>query len=333
MEKPIRIVGNDKIRGFNEKVRNGLEHALNFMLASTDDSKIQIANFDIFLMPVEAYINAYRKKSVLIKIHAEKDFVGELYWFFELRTAIVLGSLMRMMPAAAFEEKLRTEQFDATDQDSFGEVGNQLAGILDRAFRTLTSKNIHLRMDFNKKVYPDESIQVSSFINKEEYVVFLSSITIPNFGSQKLTLLLPRSLYETMLNLEIALEGITPKIVLLHSWDPEKTKRLQAAMNSRYVNVIPVAQPDELITLLDKPGVAAIGIDLKKTGFPLAHQDMIFFKRLAAQRLLSKIPYFLTWDGVDANGVQEIKKLGLLGATAGDLEKEFQSWSSSFTKP
>ncbi len=154
MEKPVRIVSSEKIRNFNEKVRNGLEHALNFMLANDDGSKATISSFEPFLMPIETYISAYKKKSILIKLHASKAFEGELYWFFEMKTAVVLGGMLRMLPAAALQEKVEEGTFDATDQDAFGEVGNQLSGILDRAFRTLTSKDVHLRMDFNKKSTP-----------------------------------------------------------------------------------------------------------------------------------------------------------------------------------
>ena len=127
MLKPVKIIASDKIRTFNDKVRNGLEHALNFMLATDDASKIQIGQFEPFLMPIDTYISAYKKQSILVKIFASKAFEGELYWFFELRTAIALGSLMRMMQPAAIDERLVKGSFDATDQDSFGEVGTSFA--------------------------------------------------------------------------------------------------------------------------------------------------------------------------------------------------------------
>lgn len=332
MEKPVRILTNEKIRAFNDKVRNGLEHALNFMLGTDGNNKVQISSLEPFLMPVETYISAYKKKSVLIKVFAENDFTGELYWFFELRTAIVLGSLMRMMAPTAFDEKLKAEIFDATDQDSFGEVGNQLIGILDRAFRSLSNKNIHLRMDFNKKVYPDETIQLSSFLNKEEYVVLVSTITIPNHGAQKLTLLLPRSLYETMLNIEISLEGITPQQVLVYSWNPAIVEKMQLAMNSRYVKVIPVDSPDKILDKIETPGVAAVGVDLKEMKLPFAHQDLIFFKRLIANRTFMRLPHFVTWQHIEAQGLREAVTMGLLGANQGSFASEFPLWASSFLK-
>lgn len=332
MEKPVRIVANEKIRTFNDKVRNGLEHALNFMLGTEEGNKVTISPFDAFLMPIEAYISAYKKKSILIKLHSSKAFDGELYWFFEMKTAVVLGGMLRMLPEAALKEKVDKEEFDATDQDAFGEVGNQLSGILDRAFRALTQKDIHLKMDFNKKVYPDEAIRVESFINKEEYVVLLATVTIPKQGSQKLTLLLPRSLYEVLLNLEIQLDGITPKSVLVYSWDPARVERLQAEMNSRYTKVIPVENVDDVLTKLDTPGLVGVGLDVKPLSFPLAHQDSILFKRMLANRTFIRMPFFLTWDGANDAGVRELFKLGLSGATKNPLLTEFPRWSHAFTK-
>lgn len=333
MEKPVRIIENEKMRTFNEKVRNGLEHALNFMLSASEaGGKIQISFFEPFLMPIEAYIQAYRKSSILIKIHSDHDYQGELYWFFETKTAIILGSLLRMLPVNALEEKIAKADFDAGDQDAFGEVGNQLCGILDRAFRSLTNKNIHLKMDFKKTVYPHESIKPESFRRDQEYVVLLSAITLPNQGSQKLTLLLPRSLYEVMLNLEVALEGIIPRRVLLYSADGALTDRLQTEMNSRHTKVVVMEKPDDVITMIDQSSVTAIGMEVPRPSFPLQHQDNIFFKRLATNRIFTRTPYFLTWKDATAAEVEQVTKLGLGGATAGSMEKDFPRWALSFTQ-
>lgn len=330
MEKPVRVLENTKIRDFNEKVRGGLEHALNFMLPGLE-AKIQISYFEPFLMPMEAYLQAYRKQSVMIKIHSERAYQGELYWFFELRTAILLGSLMRMMTPQAVEEKLAKGDFDAMDQDAFGEVGNQLCGILDRAFRTLTKRDIHLRMDFEKKVFPHESIKIESFRNQEEYVVFLSTITVPKQGGQKITLLLPRSLYEVMLNLDLSLEGITPKKVVLYSHQEEKREAMQAQMISRYTKVLPATAPDEVLTLVDEPGVSAVGIELPRMDFPLQHQDKILLKRFASNQTLKRMPYFLTWDGADGAQVAEVQALGLSGAVA-QAFAGFPGWAQGILK-
>lgn len=330
MEKPVRIVENEKIRNFNEKVRNGLEHAVNFMLG--EGSGVQISFFEPFLMPIEAYLQAYKKQSVMIKIYSDKDYQGELYWFFEMKTAILLGSMLRMIPTTSLDEKLAKGDFDATDQDAFGEVGNQLSGILDRAFRTLTKKNIHLRMDFNKVIYPSDKVGVSSFQNKEEFVVLLATITVPKHGGQKLTLLLPRSLYEVMLNIEVSLAGITPKKVIVHSWDEATMEKAQTGLNSRYVKVIPSEQPEDVLTLVDQPDVAALGINLKRPAFPLQHQDTIFLKRLATNKQITRLPYFLTWDKATEEEVKEVAKLGLHGASTGPFEANFARWVQAFTQ-
>jgi hypothetical protein len=332
MEKPVRVIENEKIRSFNEKVRNGLEHALNFMLTGNEGGEIQISYFEPFLMPIAAYLQVYQKQSVLIRIHSDHDYKGELYWFFELKTAVILGALMRLVPINSLAEKLAKGDFDATDQDSFGEVGNQLAGILDRAFRSLTNKNIHLRMDFKKVVYPSAETGLANFRNEEEYLVLLATVTIPVHGGQKLTLLLPRSLYEVMLNLEIALEGIEPKKVLLSSWDEALVENTQTEMNSRHTKVLVISSPEDVITAIDQPDIVAVGLHLKKIAFPLTLPDTIFFKRLAANRALMRTPYFLTWEGATDEQVKELAKLGLLGSTSANFAQNFSTWAQAFTQ-
>jgi hypothetical protein len=332
MEKPVRIESNEKIRGFNEKVRNGLEHALNFMLATDDSNKIAIGNFEPFLMPIEAYISAYKKRSILIKIMANKAFVGELYWFFELKSAVVLGGLLRQLQPSVLQEKAAKGDFDAMDQDAFGEVGNQLCGILDRAFRMLTNKNIHLKMDFNKKVYPDESIKVETFLNREEYVVLLCEIGLPAYGKEKITLLLPRTLYEVLLNLEIQLQGITPKILLVHSWSPERVEAMQRRLNSRYTKVLALEKPEDVLDRLATPNLVAVALDLKPLTFPLPLGEAMLFKRFAANRTFMRLPQYLTWEQPTDQGLQELKKLGFGGATVDSLEAGFPNWAHTFTQ-
>ena len=330
MLKPIRVSGTEKSRIFNDKLKNGLEHAINFILGTNGMEKVLISEFDLFLMPIETYLKAYKKKSILLKIFAENAFTGELYWFFELRTAITLGSLMRMMQESNIQDRLKTDVFDEMDQDSFGEIGNQLCGILDRAFRNLTSKNIHLKMDFKKSVFPNDSIQSSMFLQEEEYVVFLAGIRIPKFTDQKLTLLLPRSLYERLLNIELSLEGIAPKHLLVYSTDPARIANLEMKLTSRQVKVKSVDALDEILNNIDKYAVSAIGLEIKRPIFPLPHADTILFKRLAANPRFSRIPYFLTWPGIREEEIATLARLGLK-AVKGDFLMEFPLWSQAFT--
>ncbi len=196
----------------------------------------------------------------------------------------------------------------------------------------MTKKNIHLRMDFNKVIYPSESIGVKNFLNTEEYVVLLATVTIPKHGGQKLTLLIPRSMYEVMLNLELNLQGIEPKNVLVYSADENMREKIQKDLNSRYTKVWVFEQPEDLLPSLDKLKVSAVGFDFKKLQFPLQLQDQILLKRMGANRALAKLPYFFTWEGAADAEVDEVKKLGLNGATTGNFAANFPLWCRSFTQ-
>ncbi len=332
MEKPVRIIATERIKTFNHKVSHGLEHALNFMLGTDEETKIKIADFDCFLMPIESYLAAYKKNSILLKVYSDKDFKGEIYWFFELPAAILLGAILRILPEPILKEKLANQNFEKEDADSFGEVGNQLCGILDRAFRTLTAKNIHLTLDFDKPVFRDTAIEPSIFKNKEEYVVLLTTITVPKHGSQKLTLLLPRSLYEVMLNLELGLEGITPKTIVLYHPDEFYTEALRQATNNRYRKIIAAKEPDDIFNCLEDESIVGVAIHLKRLSFPLEHSDSILIKRVAANKKLAKLPLLLTWGNPSAEGVATLTAMGISGASEENFDKAFPTWLDSATK-
>jgi hypothetical protein len=332
MEKAVRIIGTERIKGFNHRISHGLAHAVNFMLGSDEGATIKISDFDCFLMPIETYLSAYKKNSILLKIYSDKDYKGELYWFFELPTAITLGALMRKLPEKILQEKIKGLNFENEDADSFGEVGNQLCGILDRAFRTLSSKNMHLTLDFKKPVFRDQAIETSLFKNKEEYVVLLATMTFPKHGAQKTTLLLPRSLYEVMLNLELQLDKITPKTVILYHPDEFYTEALRLATNNRYKKVIAAEKPEDVFTSLEGEGIVGAAIHLKQIKFPLEHQDSIFLKRIASNKKLKKLPFLFTWENQTPEGYATLKAMGIDGAQEEPFDKAFPTWFDNLTK-
>lgn len=320
--KPVKIVVTEKIRDFTNENLKGLESALKMIT----DVDIKLTPNDPYLMPIETYVQAYKKKSILLKIFAEQAFHGEIYWFFELKTAVLLGGYLRMMSPDARREKIKNEIFDAADEDSFGEVGNQLSGILDRIFRNMTTKKIHLRLDFDKKVYPDQALTASSFVNKEEYVVMVTTITFPEDGSQKLALLLPRSLFEVMLTMELQLEGITPKKILLYSWDKEFSQKMQIKYNTRSTKVVLAQEPDEILHLAKSINPAAIAMGLDSMPLPLAHNDSIFLKRVATNDALQKIPFIFTSKGMRAEDLGLFHTMGIKQASDIELQSCFEQW-------
>lgn len=322
--KPVRIVSNDRIKDFVKEVTIGLESAIKFIT----EKDIKLSNMDLFLMPISTYLEAYKKKSVLLKIHAEESFHGEVYWFFELKTAVLLGALLRQMSPDARREKIRLEQFDATDEDSFGEVGNQLCGILDRIFRKLTSKKIHLRLDFKKSIYPNEQINIGAFTTQEEFVVFLTNINFPDEGTQKLTLLLPRSLFEVMLNMELQLEGLTPKNIVLYSWNKDFCQSMQKKFNTRFTKIIVAQDPDDILHLVKSKQTCAVAVELENLHVPLQHNDAIFVKRLTSNDTLMRLPFVFSVKGGSENTLTHLQQSGLAAATSSDLEKIFEPWIS-----
>lgn len=328
---PVKILATDRAKNFGAKIAEGLEKAMNFITGQTD---IKVGPFDAFLMPIETYLSVYKKKSVMLKFYVEKAFEGECYWFFEFKTAVALGAFIRLQTESAIAEKIKQENLEKEDHDSFGEVGNQLCGVLDREFRLLTMKKLHLRLDFGKKVYPDEDVRPEHFKTDQEYVVLLSSMTMPKVGAQKLTLLIPRQLYEVMLSMELELDGITPKITILYSPDSDFCADAQLKLNNRHGKVLVAKEPEEILAMCKKQGVVGAAVELPAMAVPFGHKETIFLKRFAANdTLMNKLPCILSMAEAGPAHIQKLHELGIKVATQESIRTRFLEWSKPLLKP
>jgi hypothetical protein len=324
MIQPAKIVVNEKIRGFFTLLGLKIEESLQFITSE----KVSLSPFDAFLMPRDTYLHAYKKKSVLIKIHAEKLNPCQLYLFFELQTALATGALMRMMPTPAIMERLKAESLDQVDQDSFGEVGNQLCGILDRVFRNYSGKDLHLRMDFDKKIYPDESIKPETFSNKEEYVVLVSTITIPNYTAQKVTLLMPQSYFELLNSQPTRLENINQAPLLLYTHDQDFAAQMSKQINGRYARLLVAPAPDDILHMSKEPALKGIAVHLGPIKFPLDHETTIFLKRFAHHDMFNRVPLIFTFENADPAGIAELTNLGIKNVGPNNVRKIFYTWAT-----
>lgn len=149
---------------------------------------------------------------------------------------------------------------------------------------------------------------------------------------QEMTLLLPRSLVQVMLDIDVELESFKAKKVLLYHWNPNLLTRIQMEMNSRYTKVIPMDTQDEVFSLLGADNVAAVGIGLRKLRFPLPHDDTIYLRRLAKELINSHIPYFLSWESPSDEGLKELARIGLTQANKLSIEKDFIPWADRITR-
>ena len=332
MDKIVKIKTNEKINAFNEKIRAGLQHGINVILGLDSSSQILFGGFELSLTSIENFVEKYNEESVLLTVISDKDPKGEFYWFFELKAAILMGSLMRMLPASKVVEKMIQRIFDDSDLDSFGEVGNQLSGILDRAFRALSKKDIHLKMDFKKYVFPQQASEKKTFLNQEDYVVLTCQATLQNFGNESISLLIPRSIYEKVINAELEIEGQDPRSILLYSHITEEASSLFEKLNTKHTRITLATDRDDILTKLDSGKFAAAGIHLAQFPVPLAVRDSIFLKRIASNRYLTKIPYLLIIDETSDETMAEFAKLNLKGLSSGSFLNRFPRWLQVIVK-
>lgn len=222
--------------------------------------------------------------------------------------------------------KIDNQEYVGPIADAFGEIGNQFTGTLDRVLRNLSKTPLHLILDFKKRIYPDEAISIDQFNDSEEYIVWVSTITLQGYGKHKITLLMPQSLYERMIGYRVRLEGITPRKIVLWTWDPKFSQVLKEKIESRYFTVELATQPGDIVHLSKDPNCCAIAIDFNQIAFPLAHDMKILAKRLQMAKIPESIPMWISMGNPSHDICLEFENMGLRGATLADAKSNLEPW-------
>lgn len=323
MLKPIRVLPSDVIDIFSANLAVELTNTLKFILMGYP---VELTPFEAYSMPIDTFFDTYKKKSVMLKVDVEGVDDQRIHSFFEFNTAIVLGCLMRQMQDSMIQGMLTSQSFSGPVPDAFGEIGNQFTGTLDRVLRNLSRDPIHLILDFKKKVFPDETIAIEQFENKEEYIVWSSTITIQGYGKQKLMVLFPQSLFERIIGQKIRLAGIVPKKVILYSHDKNFASYLQERIQSRYFQMELAADPGDIVHLSKDPTTALICFDFGTIQFPLTHDMKIFAKRINLAKISPDIPMWFSMINPRHDICLELEANGLRGTTLADSKKELENW-------
>lgn len=323
MLKPIKIVLPETNEYFPERAATDLGGTMTFILHG---HTMEIAPFEAFSMPVETYIQTYKRKSVMLKIQLEGDSSRFIYVFFEYNTAILLGCIMRQLQDSMIKEKLDRQDFEGPIRDAFTEIANQFTGSLDRILRNNTHANAHLVLDFRNHIFPNEAIDEKSFVNNEEYIVWISTATVQGHPKSKLTILFPQSFYETLIGQRVRLQGITRKKIFVYS--PEKTfvASLAAKLNSRHFEIEHVEQYSDMVHLSKEPTCCMICFDFGKLASPLPHDIKIFAKRMQNAKIPDSIPMWASIAGAGPETVVELEIAGLRGTNSRNAKTELLQW-------
>lgn len=324
--EPVKLVESSKNRRLSNLLWQEMSKLFQFIIAPD----VYFSPFQMYMMPLDRYLQVYKKRSIMFKVKAEMKLDRHFYLFFEYDAAIILANMMRMTPASTIEEKLEKQTFNDKDKDAFGEVANQLTGCLDRLMREFLTENIHLVMDFEKNIYPDEKIKASSFESDREYAVLLSELKIPGFGKTKVTILIPQGLFEDIIVSPIELQGITPRYVVFYSHDDALRSRLEQDMRTRFTRLLTAAKPDEAIDLIRGNDVTCVGFDFDEINAPLDQGMKILVKRiLTAVRDLPLVVFMKKPNPVVAKALMEE---GIKGVSINPAEKVFRKWAIQHTE-
>ena len=323
MLKPVKIVPTELSEEFLARAASDLSGTMSFILLG---HPVELSPFESFCMPVETYLKTYRRKSVLIDIQIENDETRKIYGFFDFNSAILMGGIMRQIQEGVVKAKLDSQDFSGPIRDAFGEIANQFTGSLDRILRANSHANAHLIVDFKKHIFPDEAVNPEHFIEDEEYVVWISTLTVQGFTPQKLTVLFPQSFYEQMLGQRLRLQGITQRKVLLYSWDKSFARMISDKIESRHFAVELVDTYTDLVHLSKDPNCCLICIDFGNLPSPLSHDLKIFAKRMLNAKIPDSIPFWVSMANPNQELLSEIERDGLRGTNIRDAKKDLLPW-------
>lgn len=323
MLKPVRTVPTEHSEEFLKRASADLGGTMSFILMG---HSVEISPFETFAMPIDTYLQSFKRKSVLLNITIEGDSTRRIYAFFEFNSAIILGGIMRQLQESLIKTKVDSQDFSGPVRDAFNEIGNQFAGSLDRILRNNTHANAHLMLDFNKHIYPDEAINPDHFIDNEEYVVWIANIAVQGYPKHKLTVLFPQSFYDKVQGQKVQLQGIQPKKVMVYSWDKDFARRIANNVDSRHFTVQITNGYDDMVHLSKDPHCALICIDFDKLPSPLPHDLKIFAKRMQNAKIPDSIPIWVSITNPGHDTRKELEDAGLRGVNMRDAKKDMQNW-------
>lgn len=323
MLKPIRVLPSEQSDEFSLKLKNELQKILQFVVMG---NPVELTPFDAFSMPIDTYLQAYQKRSVLLTIDIEGRDEDKIYVFFEFNSAIVLGCYLRQQPELVIKSKIQTQEFPKIAEDAFGEIGNQFTGALDRSIRHLSNADLHLVMDFKKNIFPDQKITEKFFIQKREYIVWISTLALPPYSKEKLTMLIPHSIFQKIVGQRIRLVGITPTKVAFYSWDKEFSELLKGRAESRFCELTVVEDIEDIIHCAKDENHSLIALDFPDLDAPLPMKLELFVKRLIKTNALVKKRVWVSLKVPKPEVIAAFHAIGVHQVTTADAKKELANW-------
>ena len=326
MLPPIRITPTKQNQELSQRLATELENILQLILMG---NSITLAPFEAFSMPIATYLRVYKKKSVIVNIDIENKPNDKIYMFFEFNSAIVLGSYLRQQSESVIKSKIESQEFLNITADAFDEISNQFTGALDRSIRHLSSTNLHLVMNFEKNLFPDDKISEEFFISKKEYIVWLSTLTLEPYTKEKLTILIPQPIFENVVGQRITYVDLIPEHVALYSPSSNFAKMVKGKIESRYCEVDIIASLEDIIRSAEQMKHSILAIDFGVVAMPLPPRIDIFFQHFIKTGAQNSKRTWIYIQGADLNPRTALTAIGLTemaGVTIADSREDLAPW-------
>lgn len=154
------------------------------------------------------YLARMEEQAVLTRMAVSGDQQDEAYTVVDLKTAIIFGGTLIMLPDDELKSRAKDKVFDEEVADAFGEISNIMAGVYTAVFLERLTQKLHCKKTEVSSFAPWEATDTSPFPERA-YYLSTTSIKLEDRDMGKIETLFPVEILE--LSQETATAGPTAK--------------------------------------------------------------------------------------------------------------------------
>lgn len=145
------------------------------------------------------YLARMEEQAVLTRMAVSGDLQDEAYTVVDLKTAIIFGGTLIMLPDDELKSRAKDKVFDEEVADAFGEIANIMAGVYTAVFLERLTQKIHCKKTEVASFAPWEATDTSPFAERG-YYLSTTSIKLDDRDMGKIEALFPVEVLELSQN-------------------------------------------------------------------------------------------------------------------------------------
>lgn len=156
------------------------------------------------------YLARMEEQAVLTRMAVSGDLQDEAYSVVDLKTAIIFGGTLIMLPDDELKSRAKDKVFDDEVADAFGEIANIMAGVYTAVFLERLTQKLHCKKTDVASFAPWEATDTTPFPERA-YYLSTTSIKLEDRDMGKIETLFPVELFDLSQETAAPAAGTAPQ--------------------------------------------------------------------------------------------------------------------------